>query len=136
MEDCELCHIINEDYRLIRESEHAFAVICAWPIKDGHIIILPKRHVTQNNFSALSPEEAHDFLTLVEQMQHLLTDKYDEDVILFKNSNSHSSQPHFHMHLMPSKGNMRKLIASYENIPTHPERERGYYTIMKELLTE
>lgn len=136
MVDCELCTIITEEFRLIRKTKHSFAIICEQPIKAGHIMILPKRHVTQDRYSELTPEESQDFLALVEDMQHLVTSKYNEDVMLFKNSNSHSTQSHFHVHLVPSKGNMRKLISALEDIPTHPERAREYYTTMKKFLID
>lgn len=134
MTDCSLCHIVTEEYRCIKITDHTIAVICKDPIKNGHIMVLPKRHVTQNNYSALSTEEAHDLLTLIEDIQHLLTEKYDEDIMIFKNSNGHSSQPHFHMHLIPCKGNTRKMIAVYEDIPTHGTYTEVEYKAMKDYL--
>lgn len=136
MHECELCNIISEEYRLIRKTEHSFAIICEQPIKAGHIMVVPKKHVTQNSYSELTPEEAHDFLSLVQEMQHLLSRKYTEDIMQFKNSNNHSSQQHFHVHLVPSKGNFRKLLGTYEDIATHPDRSKEFYSNMKSYLTD
>lgn len=133
---CELCTIINETYRLIAVTEHSFAIICEQAVKEGHIMVLPKRHVTQNSFGELSPTEAKDFLSLLETMQLTLSSVYEDDILIFKNSNSHSSQPHFHMHLVPSKGNMRRLVSNFENIPTHPIRPKNFFKQVKQTLTK
>ncbi len=83
---CPLCNAINDDYRIIKKTKHSFAIICKAPIKEGHVLVLSKRHVTQNHFSELSPEEMYDFFFLVEELQNALPSKDDEDYILFKNS--------------------------------------------------
>jgi len=42
---CNLCKALKEKFRLIKKTKYSFAVICKWPIKLGHVIVLPKRHI-------------------------------------------------------------------------------------------
>lgn len=128
---CQLCDAINEDYRIIKKTKYSFVVICKWPLKEGHILIMPKRHVTQNNFSQLSPEEVYDLFVLVEEMQFSMNEFSSEEVILFKNSGKHSSEIHFHFHLLPSKGPLRGLFSKYENIPYKVDISKEDYSLMQ-----
>jgi diadenosine tetraphosphate (Ap4A) HIT family hydrolase len=114
---CELCESINEKNRLICETEYSFCVICKWPLKSGHILVLPKKCVSQKGISLLNSTELNDLMSLIQRMENTLNLIYTEDVITFKNSNSHSTQLHLHYHLLPSKGALRDLFSNFENIP-------------------
>ena len=132
--NCELCNTLKEDWRLIKETKYSFSVICKCPLKENHLLIMPKRHVTQNKFSNLPPEEIYDLFTLVEELQSSLNKFSSEDVILFKNSGKHCSENHLHFHLIPSKGSLRDLFAKYENIPQRIEIAKEEYILMKNKL--
>jgi len=129
---CVLCKTIEEKFRLIKETKHSFCIVAKYPIKEGHVLIMPKRHVTQNKFSDLTPEESSDLFGLIEFMQNKMNKFSDEDVILYKNSESHSTEGHLHFHLLPSKGHMREMFASYENTPIREDISKEKYVEMKE----
>ena len=113
--NCELCQSINENYRLIKKSKHSFCIINIEPLKKGHLMVLPKRHIT--NLKNLKPEESKDLLRLVEKIKNLLKQKYEEDPLILINTGRHSSQEHIHIHVWPSKASLRELVSKYEKVP-------------------
>lgn len=125
--NCELCDAV-------KETKHSFCTICKWPIKNGHIIIMPKRHVTQDSITKLNEKELKDFNNLIQEMENLMNEKFSEDIITFKNSGKHSTQVHLHYHLLPSKGGLRDLISTYENISKRDEIPKEKYKEMKNFL--
>lgn len=132
---CELCDNI-EDYRLIKETKFSKVAICKWPLKPGHVIVIPKRHVTQTTMCDLSDEELRDFMSLVQEIEDLLNDKFEENVITFKNSGKHSTELHLHYHLLPSKGALRDLFSTFESIPKREEITKREYENMKKHLID
>lgn len=114
---CVLCNAVNEKDRLIKETKHSFCIICLDPLKLWHIMVLPKRHVTQTNMSDLSPDESHDLICLLDEMQEVVEDISEESAVILKNNWKHITQPHLHFHIFPSKWYLRNLVWNFENIP-------------------
>jgi len=122
--ECNLCNALNEEWRLLKKTKKCFCIIAKWPLKEGHIIILPIRHV--ENYSGLSEEEAKEMFELVDEMDDVIKSKCGEDAIIYINKGKHGSERHIHLHIVPSKGNLRQLMSKYENIPEKkdiPEKE-------------
>ena len=71
--ECIFCRL--KDYVL--ENELAYAVFDAMPVNEGHMLIIPKRHV-QNYFDITLQEEAamHE---LLRRGKELLDEKYHPD---------------------------------------------------------
>jgi diadenosine tetraphosphate (Ap4A) HIT family hydrolase len=78
------------------------------------MIILPIRHV--ENYSDLSEEEAKEMFELVDEISDVIKSKFGEDAIIHINKGKHGSERHIHLHIVPSKGNLRQLMSKYENI--------------------
>ncbi|MBI2573296.1 HIT domain-containing protein [Candidatus Woesearchaeota archaeon] len=112
---CELCICYQETFRLIEMTRHSFCVVVQKPLKEGHIMVLPRQHI--ESFLDLSPDEAKDLFDLVELMRLRLNKIYSEDVLMVRNTGIHSTQSHIHIHLLPSKGSLRQLTSVYEQIP-------------------
>jgi len=71
---CVFCQIIrqNKDRKnyIIARTRYSFAVLNIYPYNNGHILIIPHRHV--NDLSKLSSDEKMDLLSLMESTQKLL----------------------------------------------------------------
>ena len=96
--ECIFCRL--KDY--ILENELAYAVFDVMPVNEGHMLIIPKRHV-QNYFDITHEEEAamHE---LLHRGKELLDEKYHPDGYNFGvNCNKCAGQSvmHVHMHLIP-----------------------------------
>ena len=112
---CDLCETINEEQSVIKKGKTSFCVIVKAPLKEGHVMILPVKHI--ENYSELSEEESKEIFELIEEMVNLLKSRFEEDVIIHINRGKHSSQNHIHIHLVPSKGQLRELVSEFEGIP-------------------
>lgn len=112
---CGLCEAQKENYRLIEKNEDAFSIVPTFPLKLGHIMILPKRHIEK--ISDLSESELKNFFQLVDKLKEAVKKSSNQDPIIHINTGSHKSQEHFHLHIVPTKGNLRSLIASQEGVP-------------------
>jgi len=132
--NCPLCDSINQKYRLIKKTKHSFCIICKSPLKDGHVMVLPKRHVTQTEFSCLTPEESKDLLSLMEEMQNHIHKIYDENTIIVKNGEGNSTQAHLHFHILPSKNGLRDFLSKLEGVPHRKDISTEKYIKIKEKL--
>ncbi|MBS3167556.1 HIT family protein [Candidatus Woesearchaeota archaeon] len=116
MENCQLCLIPkNESYRLIKENNSAFSCIILEPLIDSHILVLPKDHIKSLN--DLTEKESKDFLSLIEEMNKILKNKFNEDPITIMNHGKHSTQEHLHFHMLTTKGGIRNFMSTYLNCP-------------------
>ena len=113
--DCALCLAVNEDFRLVKESKHSFCSVIKWPLKLGHVIVIPKRHVV--NFGGLTKDEAKDVLDLVDFMSDILQKAFGNNTVVHTNIGIHRSEEHLHIHLLPSKGGIRDFISQIEGVP-------------------
>jgi len=131
---CELCNVINEEYRVIKQTKHSFCIICLDPLKLWHLMVLPKRHVTQTNMSDLSAEESKDIMTLLDEIQEVIENLTNESAVILKNNGKHITQTHLHFHIFPSKWYLRNLVGNYENIPERQTISEDKYIEMKNII--
>ncbi|MBC8495195.1 HIT family protein [archaeon] len=117
--DCELCKAINETDRIIFETELSFCIIPKWPLKTGHVMVLPKRHVV--DWSELNKEEAKDLIDLIDKMKFTLLKGFEEDCLILNHAGKLRSQQHLHAHIVPSKKAMRDFFLLTENIPKYED---------------
>lgn len=110
---CPFCKI--EIHELILEEKNCFCIVNYEPLKDGHVMVLPKRHI--DNLSNLKPIEARDLLSMVNQISEAVSRSYKKSPVIFMNTGTHCTQSHLHFHILPSNGGLRDLFGSYENIP-------------------
>ena len=110
---CPLCDLSNK--QLVYQDDYCFAMVISEPLKDGHLMVLPKRHV--ESLTDLNPEESQAILKLLGRLDKTISEAYDEEPIIFMNLGGHSTQPHIHFHILPSKGGLRHLFSEYEKLP-------------------
>ena len=110
---CPLCDLSNQE--IVYQDDYCYGVVILEPLKDGHLMILPKRHVT--DLSNLNSNETKAIFTLLGRLEKAIQQEYREDPIIFMNRGKWSTQPHIHFHILPSKGGLRHLFAGFEKIP-------------------
>ena len=133
---CELCESIKEDYRLIKETKYSFCIICQCPLKFGHLMVMPKRHVTQTTMDDLTAEESHDLFCLLNDIQEVVENLWEDSAVILKNNGKHITQAHLHFHIFPSKWYLRNLIWNYENIPERVEISKQEYISMRDVIKQ
>ncbi|MEK6964088.1 MAG: hypothetical protein AABX70_06690 [Nanoarchaeota archaeon] len=50
------------------------------------------------------------------------------------NEGAHSTQPHIHWHVLPSKGGLRALFAALEGMEERPQRSREWEEEVRDYL--
>ncbi|ADC51472.1 cell-cycle regulation histidine triad protein [Alkalihalophilus pseudofirmus OF4] len=91
---CPFCTI--KDY--LFENKHAYAIYDRYPVTEGHILIIPKRHVA-DYFEATSTEQAALF-ELVHTARAFLNDTYSPDGFnIGMNCGEAAGQTIFHAHI-------------------------------------
>ena len=75
MRGCIFCRAVRgrDDRRtyVVRRTRHAFAILNLYPYNNGHLMVVPRRHLP--DFSRCTPSELLDLWRLAGRMQALLT---------------------------------------------------------------
>jgi len=92
----------------VLENEIGFVVYDAFPVGDGHCLVVPKR--VYSNYFDSTPEEIRGLHDLVFKTKQLLDEKFNPDSYnVGINCGEHAGQtvPHVHIHVIPRyKGDM------------------------------
>lgn len=97
-QNCIFCKI--KDY--ILENDLAYAIYDKYPVGNGHMIFIPKRHV--KNFFDMTKEEREAIFNLIDKAKILLDKKYSPDAYnIGVNCGEEAGQTimHVHVHLIP-----------------------------------
>lgn len=100
MESCPFCDPDPE--RVVRRTRHAFALRDAFPVSEGHTLVIPARHVA--SLFDLPTEEQADVWRLVAEMRAELAERHEPDGFnIGVNDGAAAGQTvmHAHVHLIP-----------------------------------
>lgn len=101
MEECFFCKCINEkNYTL--ENEYAIMRYDNFPVNDGHLEIIPKRHV--KDWWSTTNEERMAIFELLDEAKKIVDEKYHPDAYnIGMNLGEAAGQSvmHLHVHLIP-----------------------------------
>lgn len=123
MNDCFFCECItNKDYTL--ENEHAIARFDDYPVNDGHLEIIPKRHIKTWWETTLGEKNA--IFDLLDKAKTIVDDKYHPDgynIGMNLGEEAGQSIMHLHVHLIPRykgdvenpRGGVRGIIPTKQN---------------------
>jgi histidine triad (HIT) family protein len=104
MDDCIFCKIINGDIpsATVYENEEFKAILDRFPANEGHVLIMPKKHVS--NVFEIDPETAGRLYTLAAKIAKVMKDTLGfENMNIIQNNGPVAGQTvsHFHVHLIP-----------------------------------
>ena len=119
---CNLCTIVQEEYRVVALEERVYSIVPYTPLVEGHVMVVPRRHVWQHDLEA---DELREMNQMIVTLKNKLIVLYPQQhpLIWAASDTQHASIPdHFHYHLVPSAQNLRELISSYFNIPVSREQ--------------
>ena len=100
MKDCPFCEADRR--RIVIESDHAIALPDAFPLSDGHTLVVPRRHV--ESVFALEPEEQADLWALVARVRReLVAENGPAGFNVGVNDGAAAGQTvsHAHVHVIP-----------------------------------
>lgn len=121
---CPFCGDVDgrEEDRLVCGNDLVFCLVNFEPLKPGHVMVIPRRHITR--VSELTPEESHAMHYFVDRMVDAVEAAYPEEgtPAIRVNHGAHKSQPHLHYHVLPSRGDLRDHFVAFEGV-SHRERK-------------
>ena len=88
--------------RIIDTSEYGVVIRDGFPISPGHSLVIPKRHI--GSFFALTADERHDLLALLERAKSVLDAEFRPDgynIGINDGPAAGQTVPHLHIHLIP-----------------------------------
>jgi diadenosine tetraphosphate (Ap4A) HIT family hydrolase len=118
-EICALCKELENDALIMYKDDYCFGVVAKWPLKKGHILVVPLRHLS--DVSQLSEKESKAIFQFIGNLQKALPKLYGRDVIVIQNPNHKRTEGHIHFHVLPSIGGIRDLFSKYEGVPNRKE---------------
>lgn len=123
MKECFFCNCINnKDYLL--ENNYAIARFDDFPVNNGHLEVIPKRHI--KDWWETTKEERIAIFELIDQAKNIIDEKYAPDGYnIGMNLGEYAGQSimHLHVHLIPRykgdvespRGGIRGVIANKQN---------------------
>lgn len=103
--ECQFCKIIStKSERIIRETEYVFVVLSDPKLMEGHMLIIPKRHIEKP--SELMPDERVDLFDEVIRLQEEILEKVAPGCDICEHYRSFIPDnklkvSHLHFHLRP-----------------------------------
>jgi diadenosine tetraphosphate (Ap4A) HIT family hydrolase len=118
---CVFCEYLKNKEKVIFENNLAFAIYDGFPVNKGHMLIMPKRHVS--SYFELSEDEKNDINLLLEiSKKHCdqLFKPYGYNIGINEGVYAGQTIMHCHVHLIPRyigdvdnpKGGIRGVIPS------------------------
>lgn len=106
MENCVFCKIISGEFssRKIYEDEKTLAFLDIAKDVDGHILVVPKKHV--KNILDADNETLCDVMRTVKKVSNHLIQNCGYDGVNLVNCSDESAEqsvPHFHVHIIPRR---------------------------------
>lgn len=106
MNDCTFCKIVDGKLSSMKvfEDEYTLAFMDMAQDVDGHILVIPKKHV--KNILDCDGETLNRLISTVKKVSnHLVSDCGYDGVNLLNASDESAGQsvPHFHIHIIPRK---------------------------------
>lgn len=103
---CDFCKIINKQLPayVVYEDEQLISFLDIDPIHDGHILIVPKKHV--DSIEKLSDEELIDIMGVARKIVVAFKDIYGNDgYSIIQNGGKFCDYGHAHFHVFPRYDN-------------------------------
>jgi len=122
MEGCIFCSLSREK---VLENDLACAIWDSFPVNPGHMLIIPKRHIT--SYFETTPEEREALDNILFLAKDLVDHKYSPDgynIGINHGEAAGQSVMHLHIHLIPRyAGDLEKPKGSIRGVIPH---RRGY----------
>ena len=134
---CVFCipeHTGEDAERLILyRGRHAFVLMNKFPYSNGHLLVTPYRHVME--LSALSSEEAHELMDLLQKCTVILKDRFHcQGINAGLNLGEAAGagiREHMHFHLVPRWNGDSSFMAELDEVRVMPEHLTSTYNALK-----
>ena len=128
MQDCIFCKFIRGEIPCdkVYEDENFFVFLDINPVSDGHLLIIPKKHIVW--MQEADDELISETFKLVKKFMLILNNALKCDYV--QESVVGEAVPHFHIHLIP-----RYFDYSFPNFPTKKYKEGETKKIIEKIIS-
>lgn len=122
---CPFCNPVILEKETIYKGKDVVVLYCLTPATDGHILIVPRRHILR--FEELNSSELLETHEIISKMAKMFKDIYSASDYMIVQKNgmfAGQTQPHVHFHAIPCSESIEKLkinLAFYRAHITHEE---------------
>lgn len=102
MEKCIFCQVVCGEIEVVRvyEDELVLCFMDIEPINEGHMLIVPKRHVLDGD--ELTDDEARAIMDVSRRLIRVLKERYKpHGYSMMQNGGAFNDIGHYHMHVFP-----------------------------------
>ena len=105
IENCLFCRVQSQKEKIILRNELCFLIEDAFPVAQGHALVIPKRHVADYFLLSIAEQQAANELLQIRRKQLLARDKTIDGFNMGVNSGEAAGQTifHCHIHLIPRR---------------------------------
>ena len=99
---CFGCHLANgkEDVHVVFEDEYVCCILDHSPYNEGHVLILPKRHLQY--FDEMDDNTANSVFKAAKILSKVTKELFNPDgITVCQNGGIFDELTHFHMHVVP-----------------------------------
>lgn len=110
--ECIFCKIVKGELtsKTLYEDDIVKVIMDANPIRDGHSLVIPKKHFT--DFMELDDETTKHIFNTAKNMTKVLMEKLNaKSVTLLINYGEDQMVKHYHLHLLPDFGTTSQSLA-------------------------
>ena len=97
---CIFCTPEKIKHQFIHEMQYFYIVLSNEPVVEGHVLIIPFRHVRSE--TELSKDEHAEYFVATKWVEKWIKENYKKDSFIFINAPSGQSVLHLHKHMMPN----------------------------------
>ena len=105
-------------HKIIAQNNTFFAIYDEFPVSDGHVLIIPKRHV--ESIFDITREELEDLFDLIRKVRELVDRKYSPDGYNIGVNEGYAAGKtidHLHIHLIPRYiGDVENPVGGVRNV--------------------
>lgn len=116
MVDCLFCD--NKRFNIILENELAYAIYDKYPVNNGHVLVISKRHY-QSFFDA-TLEEVQAIYQLIKQVKSILDQSFQPtgyNIGVNVNKRAGQTIMHLHVHMIPRyDGDVENPVGGIRNL--------------------
>jgi ATP adenylyltransferase len=124
----------DEKHLVVWRGEHSFVIINMFPYNNGHVMVVPYRHVAR--LGALTPEECDDLFRTVRLTESVLTEVYHPNGLNVGMNLGHAAgagiEEHLHVHLVPRWDGDCNFMTAVGGVRVIPEEFERIYRRLKE----
>ena len=127
--------IDDEKHLVVYRSKHCFVIINLYPYNNGHLMVVPNRHISRLN--DLDTREIHDIFTTTQLTEKVLQTAYSPEgfnigMNLGKVAGAGVAD-HLHVHIVPRWGGDTNFMTTCSSSRIIPEDPEDTYKKLKDL---